>query len=60
MWMYSERRAEKRVRGDEGIGGAGATDAPLGVDESNVGLLSDLRRGGIGGLVDVAVPAGTN
>lgn len=58
--MYSERRAEKSVRGDEGIGGAGGSDATLGVEESNVGLLSDLRRGGIEGLVDVAVPAGTN
>lgn len=60
MCKYNERRAEKRVRGDEGMGGAGASDGPLEVDESNVGLRSDLRRGGTDGLVDVGVPAGAN
>lgn len=57
MCMYNERRAEKRVRGDEGMGGAGESDAPLGVDVSSVGLRSDLRRGGTEELVDVGAPA---
>jgi hypothetical protein len=57
MWMYKARRAEKRVRAAEGMGGVGGCDTAFSGEGSWVDFRSDLRRAGVAGDVGGCVGA---